>query len=162
MQIRTFILPATSASDVLEDLNSFLRSVRILEVKKEFVSGENGAYWALCVTFLPVSQGTGNFVGTSSIKGKVDYKNLLDKDEFSRFCLLRKIRKKLADADAVPAFAVFTDAELAEISKIKNLDILDLKKIDGIGVRKVDKYGQQLCDDYNLLLKEDKLDTDET
>ena len=143
MQIRTFILPVSSSLGELEDLNSFLRSVRILEIKKEFVKSDNGIYWAVCITYLPPQQPSSQLTG--AMKGRIDYKNILSEAEFIRFSQLRKIRKRLADDDGVPAFAVFTDAELAEMSKVENLSVSDLKKITGIGSKKIQKYGELLC-----------------
>lgn len=148
MQIRTFILPATDCSGAVDELNQFLKSVRVLELKKEFVNSENGVYWAICVTFMPNSQNSSASNTIANTKGKVDYKDLLSEEEFARFCHLRKIRKNLADADALPAFAIFTDAELAEISKLKSVSISELKKINGIGAKKIEKYGESLCKDF--------------
>lgn len=135
-------------------MNTFLRSVRILEIKKEFVKSDNGVYWAICITYLPVQQVSSSLTG--GMKGRIDYKSILTEAEFLRFSQLRKIRKKLADEDGVPAFAVFTDAELAEMSKVENLTISDLKKITGIGSKKIQKYGEPLCSDLLLQAEDNK------
>ena len=57
---------------------------------------------------------TANVSQTAS-KEKVDYKLVLSEADFSLFSRLREIRKQIAIADAVPAYAVFTDEELAGI-----------------------------------------------
>ena len=74
--------------------------------------------------------------------GRVDYRELLDEASFKRFSALRQIRKKVAQDDAVPPYAVFTDQELAELARIELLSPEAMKKIKGIGEKKIEKYGQ--------------------
>lgn len=150
MQLRTFIIPVSSSSTELEELNSFLRSVRILEIKKEFVKSDNGVYWAICITYLPMQMASSAITG--AMKGRIDYKNILSEEEFTRFSQLRKIRKRFADEDGVPAFAVFTDAELSEMAKMEKLTIADLKKIPGIGEKKIQKYGEAFCSNFQQIM----------
>ena len=74
-----------------------------------------------------------------------DYRNVLSESEFERFMVLRKIRKQLADEDAVPPFAVFTDAELAELARSEVLTPAVVRTVPGIGKKKIEKYGNQMC-----------------
>lgn len=143
MQLKFFTIPILPGADEEDKLNKFLRSVRVLEIKRELVSFGDSAYWAVCVLYLP--QKTAD-VPVSNVKEKVDYKSLLSEEEFKRFCQLRKIRKQLAENDAVPAFAVFTDYELSEISRMEEITLTGLKTVNGIGVKKIDKYGSQFCE----------------
>lgn len=142
MQLKTFVLPVVEDGTHTDALNRFLRSVKVLEIKKDFVKVDDGAYWAICVTYIPSSNYDSKY---SFSKEKVDYKEVLSESQFERFSVLRKIRKQLADEDAVPAFAVFTDAELSEISKMPILNLDGIKHIKGIGIKKVEKYGVELC-----------------
>lgn len=89
---------------------------------------------------LQESQSSNN--GRSS---KTDYKELLDAEAFERFVRMRKLRKEIADSEAIPAYAVFTDAELSEIAKLPVLDTASMLKIPGIGKKKVEKYGNAFC-----------------
>ena len=151
------MLSASAGDDTVEELNRFLRSVRVLEIKKEFVNASTGQYWVFCITFLPMS---GSAVPNVSAGGerreKVDYKNVLTEAEFERFTALRKIRKQVAEDDAVPPYAVFTDAELAELSKIEELTPTTMKQINGIGKKKVEKYGNEVCRMLNVVLNEER------
>ena len=70
---------------------------------------------------------------------------MLDEQTFTVFSRLRAIRKQLADRDAVPAYAVFTDAEIAEIAKIEHPTPKSLRAIPGIGEKKIEKYGTEIC-----------------
>lgn len=80
------------------------------------------------------------------LKEKVDYKNVLDENTFAQFSKLREVRKKMAQDDAVPAYAVFTNEELAEIAKLEELNEKALLTINGIGEKRIEKYGKLLIE----------------
>jgi len=61
---------------------------------------------------------------------------------------LRVIRKELAIQDAVPAYAVFTDAELAELCKLTEITSQTVKNIKGIADKRMEKYGIALTELY--------------
>ena len=146
MQVKLFMLPALAGYDATEELNHFLRTVRVLEIKKEFINSLSGQYWAFCITYLPIVGGNAGAVfSQNERREKVDYRNVLSEAEFERFSLLRKIRKQLADEDAVPPFAVFTDAELAQLARNEELTPALMREVNGIGKKKVEKYGNSMC-----------------
>lgn len=147
MQVRLFTLPVFAGNDIVEELNHFLRTVRVLEIQKEFVNSTSGQYWVFCVTYLPITgAGVGNTVMPNERREKIDYKNVLSDVEFERFSLLRKIRKQLAEDDAVPPFAVFTDAELAELARNEVLSPSSMRSVAGVGKKKIEKYGNKMCE----------------
>jgi hypothetical protein len=45
MQLRLFILPVKNLSAAEAEMNAFLRSQRVLAVKKEFVSDGENSFW---------------------------------------------------------------------------------------------------------------------
>lgn len=153
MQLEQFLIPVGSDKSLFDDVNKFLRSNRVLDIKKELVNSNSGVYWAICVTYLPNPINSIEKSNETNVvrKEKIDYKNLLTDVEFERFTELRKIRKQLASDDAVPPYAIFTDAELAEIAKFEFVTPNSISKIPGIGKRKVEKYGESLCDTFNSL-----------
>lgn len=142
MQLKFFTLPIFTVDDEVDNLNKFLRSVKILEMRREFVLLTEGAYWAICISYLPMQSSDSNGV----VLKKIDYKDILNESSFQRFTKFRKIRKQLSEEDAVPAYAVFTDAELAELAQLKTLDLNSLKQVKGIGSRKLEKYGQRFIE----------------
>ena len=83
-----------------------------------------------------------------SNRKKTDYKNELDDAAFQMFSELRKCRKQIADDEALPAFAVFTDAELAEMTTLAQFNLEALQTIKGIGPKKTEKFGRRLLDLY--------------
>ena len=119
MHIKIFTIPITDDGTAQEEMNRFLRMQKVLKIEQQFYTAPSGASWCFCVTYISTSSETSfGFKGNK----KVDYKNVLNEDEFKRFLLLRELRKEMANADAVPAYAVFTDAQLAEMAKSEILD----------------------------------------
>jgi len=136
MQIKIFTIPIIGGEKMNEEMNAFLRSKKILQIERAF--SDSGAAWSFCITYLE----EGFTKSKGKTKTKVDYKEVLDAESFDRFSQMRVIRKKLAQDEALPAYAIFTDAEMAELAKIQALNLTKMKKIKGIGEKKVEKYGQ--------------------
>ncbi len=145
MQIKLFTIPAFDSEAPTEEMNKFIRSHRVLEIKQEFVSAENGAYWCFSIKY--ISGENKNYY--SGKKEKTDYRKILDEKTFLIFEKLRAIRKEIAQNDAVPAYSVFIDKELVEITKLKEITIENIQKIKGIGEKKVEKYGKLFVEKYN-------------
>jgi superfamily II DNA helicase RecQ len=135
MQIRIFTIPILGGELLTAEMNVFLRSKKVLQVKEHLVNNEiEGVFWCFCVRYVD------DVAAAEREKGKVDYRELLGETSFQRFTALREIRKKVAQEDSVPAFAVFTDQELAELSRIEMLTPEAIKNVKGIGEKKVEKY----------------------
>lgn len=138
MQYEIFTIPVTGGSDVLERMNRFLRGNKVVQVCQKMVEMEGMAYWTFCIQYLPASPG---MTLGGERKEKIDYKNVLNEEQFALFCRMRACRKQIAEEDAVPAYAVFTNAELAVLAKMDDLNERSMLKVDGIGKKKVEKYG---------------------
>ena len=144
MQIKLFNIPITDNGIALSELNHFLASHKVLEVEQHFYQNEKACSWNFCVRYingLPNSDSSFN-------KAKTDYKAILNEHEFSVFSTLREYRKTIASNDAVPAYAVFTDEELANIARLPSIGANELITIKGIGEKKVEKYGKLLVEMY--------------
>lgn len=124
-----------------EEMNVFLRSRKILQVESQLISDHAGACWCFCIRYLDQQAAS-----SGKKKDRIDYKEVLDAASFQRFSKMREIRKGIANAEALPAFAVFTDEELAGMAKLENLTAATLKKVKGIGEKKVEKYGHFFLD----------------
>ena len=127
MQFKIFNIPVPGSEAEVEEMNRFLRGNRVVAVEKQLIN-------------------VGNTSATGERKEKVDYRNVLDAPTFEIFSKLRVLRKQIADNDAVPAYAVYTDAELAEIAKLEAITPQSLLTINGIGEKRVEKYGKILCE----------------
>ncbi len=143
MQIQIFSIPILGGENELNELNHFLRAHRVADMQKQLVQKGDMNYWTFCVTYLDVIVNKPQELEPR--KGKVDYREILDEPVFARFCEMRKIRKQIAENEAIPPFAVFTDAELAEIAKQDTPSLQSIKNISGIGAKKIEKYGAYFC-----------------
>ena len=147
MQVKLFTIPLFDNEAELNEMNGFLRSQKVLTIDKQFVSVGENAYWSFCITYLQLSKQS-TMAQNAQRQNKIDYKEVLDVATFAVFSTLRTIRKQIAENEAIPAYAVFTDSELAEIAKLENIDMAHLQSIQGIGQKKAEKYGQILCEQY--------------
>lgn len=137
MQIKIFTIPIGDNGAAVEEMNRFLRSNKVLEVQNQLISNENGAYWCFCVRYI---EKMFNLMNES--KTKIDYKQVLDEATFQKFSKLREVRKKVATDEGIPAFAVFTDEELAGLAKLETITAQNMLTIKGIGNKKVERYAQ--------------------
>lgn len=138
MQVKFFTIPVNDPADGEKEINAFLRGNRVLDVTHEFVADGSNSRWCLLVKYL---DGPGKHRGGDHSRERIDYKDVLDETAFARFCALRKARKAVADAEGVPAFALFTDKQMAELAGFESLSLADMSKVKGIGPAKVEKYG---------------------
>ncbi|GHT15135.1 hypothetical protein AGMMS4956_14440 [Bacteroidia bacterium] len=160
MQIKIINIPLTDNGTMQAELNRVLASSRVLEVEQRFFQNEKGGCWSFCVRYITtVETGRSPSPQYGSGKEKVDYKQVLGEKEFAVFSALREIRKQLAAQDAVPAYAVFTDEELAGIARLPQLEASKLISVKGIGDKKVQKYGKLMVDKYNEQLSLPKNET---
>jgi len=143
MQFRIFTISVFDEAKA-DEMNRFLRGNKIVNVEKEFIKINENAFWAFCIQYIGGENDSRD--GARPVSAKVDYKTVLDEATFEKFSRLRAFRKKIAEDDAVPAYAVFTDAELSEIAKLPEITEKNLLKINGIGEKKVEKYGKLFCD----------------
>ncbi len=140
MQIRVFTIPALAGQEMQEEMNKFLRGHRIMEVKQQY-DAERG-YWTFAVNYIEGS--TPNNNAPAIRPEKVDYKTVLSPECFEIFTKLRDARKQIAKDESVPAYAIFTDKELADIAQLSELSPAAMLKIEGINHGRVDKYGERM------------------
>ena len=139
MQLRTFVLPIKNLSAAEAEMNAFLRSHRVLAVKKEFVNDGENSFWTFCVEYLESSTATPP-AGAPG-RPKVDYEEVLRREEFEVFSRLREWRKTVAEKEGVPVYVVFSNEQLAEMVRKKAATNAALKEIEGVGDARVEKYG---------------------
>jgi superfamily II DNA helicase RecQ len=106
----------------------------VLQTEHHLVSNAQGSFWCFCIKYLDEQ-------AESRERQKVDYKQVLDEATFQRFSKLRETRKEIATKEVIPAYAVFTDEELAELAKLDVLTAATMRSVKGVGEKKVEKYG---------------------
>lgn len=82
---------------------------------------------------------------------KIDYKEVLTPEQFSVFCTLRERRKAIAKDESVPAYAIFTDKELAELAKLEELSVAAMQKVKGINSGRLEKFGDRMLREQESL-----------
>lgn len=136
MQIKTFTIPILGGEKEEKALNSFLRGQKVLKVESKLVEMQQNAYWCFIVQYLI------ELIASPLKKPqKVDYKAILNEKSFERFSKMRKIRKELAREEGIPAYAIFTDKELAKLAEFEEVTLAKVQGIKGVGQQKVNKYG---------------------
>ncbi len=145
MQYKIYTIPVIEGESETEELNKLLRANKIVKVDKELVTIGDNVFWTFCVQYLlpPLSTPVGEK------KERIDYRNVLDEQTFAVFAALRQCRKAIAEEDAVPAFAVFIDAELAEIAKLEEITEKGIASINGIGKQRAEKFGRRIIEKMN-------------
>ena len=123
------------------ELNAFLSCHRIVTMERRFVEDGADSFWALCVDYLNGEPGGPVHGAPGRSERKVDYKEVLSAEQFETFARLRLLRKELADKEAVPVYAIFSNEQLAEMVKTKADSKAKLKAIDGVGESRIEKYG---------------------
>lgn len=121
-----------------KELNTFLKSHKILNVKEYFVDNGSDSFISFRVEYINKSE-----IEKSS-KTKVDYKDILSKDDFILYSDLRDIRKGLAEENGLPVYSIFTNEQLANIVKVKPKTKEKLKSIPEVGESKIEKYSERI------------------
>ncbi len=137
MQIKLFTISIYDDGSTLDEMNNFLKANKVLEVEKQFFSSRDGAHWCFCVRYIERSSHS-----TSYKKAKVDYKQILDEITFQKFSRLREIRKKVAADEGIPAFGVFNDEEIADLSRLETITQKNMLSVKGIGDKKVERFSK--------------------
>jgi len=60
------------------------------------------------------------------------------------FSRLRELRKELAQTEAVPVYALFTNEQLAQMVQRRCHSNSDLAQIEGIGDSRIGKYAERI------------------
>ena len=131
----------------VQELNRILATERIVSVDKQLVVQESGSYWSICVTSAAVKSKDSK---PGSRPKRIDYRDVLNEQDFSIFARLRTLRKELAERDGVPAYALFTNEQLADLVRKRVTSKQAMEAIQGVGAGRIEKYG----DTFLNLLKE--------
>lgn len=143
MRLHFVTVPIHGGAVAEDELNQFLASHRVIAVDRQLVTDGARSAWVICITYVDAgaTAAAGANVDTNGKKSRVDYREVLPDDEFQVFAELRDLRKKLADRDGVPPYALFTNEQLAEMVRRHVRSTADLARLDGVGPARIEKYG---------------------
>ena len=140
MQIRFFAIPALDPGAAEAELNAVLAAGRVSGLERQLVAAGAASFWAVAVTLV---EGPGPLPAGLKAGGarRVDYREILPEADFAVFAQLRALRKSVAEAEAVPPYAVFTTEQLAAMVRERVTGADALSRIDGVGPARVARYG---------------------
>jgi superfamily II DNA helicase RecQ len=144
LQLKFFLIPMISMEAAEVELNRFLKSVRVVNIQREFVAQGDNSFWSLAVEYLGDIGRQSNEKGGAGRKSRIDYKEVLPPDMFAVYAKLREWRSEKASRDAVPVYTIFSNEQLAMIAENRITTKTALLKIDGIGDARVKKYGDEV------------------
>ncbi len=161
LQFKHFRIPSVTESDEETAMNTFLRSVQVLTVHRDFVEEGSCSFTLFTVEYLFRTSQPGK---PAIKKGKIDYREVLCSEDFTLFSKLRNWRKETATKEAVAVYTIFTNEQLAQMSSKRPKNKAELQKIQGVGEAKVSKYGQATLDLVELISKQqlETIPADET
>jgi superfamily II DNA helicase RecQ len=137
MRYQFFIIPAQNHAAAQRELNNFCAAHRVLNVEKAFAADGQRSFWSVCVTWLD-----GGGEKSQRPKSRVDYKEILDEKDFAVFAKLRTLRKRIADKEGLPVYALFSNEQLAAMVQKRITTHAVLGTLDGVGKARLEKYGQ--------------------
>ena len=138
MKYKFFKIPVSDPEPAEVQLNAFLSGHQVIQVDKVFVDKGEFSFWSLSVNYRENTQ-----MLPAAGRKQMDYKEVLNEKDFSVFVKLRELRKELADQEGVPAYAVFTNDQLAAMVLDRVISKTGLASVKGIGQSRVDKYGER-------------------
>jgi superfamily II DNA helicase RecQ len=141
MPYRFFTVPVLSSEEAEAALNRFCAEHRIATVEKQFVANGDGSFWSICICYAEKDGDLG-----AGRKGKIDYREVLTERDFVVFAKLRALRKTIAEREGLPAYALFTNEQLAAMVRQRATSAAALAGIDGIGRARIEKFGNAFLD----------------
>lgn len=141
MALYFFTIPVSNSKQAEIELNQFISQNKILTTEKQFVADGSNSLWSICVTTTPLNEE----LSIKKQKGKrsaIDYKEVLSIEDFTVFAELRKLRKEISDSQGIPAYAVFTNEQLARMVTDNISSKAEMLKIEGVGESRIEKYAE--------------------
>jgi superfamily II DNA helicase RecQ len=143
MPLKFLIVPACDPAAAEAEVNAFLGRYRVVAIDRRWIDQGGSSFWAICVDYFAPGAGEARRGGSFG-RSRIDYKQALSGGEFIAFSRLRELRKQIAQSEAVPVYAVFTNEQLAQAVQQRCRSAGDLHKIDGIGAARIEKYAEQM------------------
>ncbi len=117
------------ATGKLNSMEAYARSESCLRARILGYFGETG--------HSPTCDHCGPCVGTPEERG-----DAVDESSEDQFQELRKLRKRLADHEDVPAYQIFSDASLRDMVAQQPRSLQDMIGVSGVGKAKLARYGE--------------------
>lgn len=129
-----------------DELNRFLAAHRVVGIERHFVADGVRSAWAVCVAWVDAEPPRAGPPRAEGKKERVDYRELLEPEQFATYAKLREVRKRLAERDGVPPYAVVTNEQMAEMVRRQVQTLAEVARIDGVGPARLERYGVVLLE----------------
>ncbi len=145
LQYKFFRIPVFEPEWAENELNSFIRNVRAVNVTKEFVAQGDYPFWNIVVEYVIKNEPVPGRESENR-KGKIDYKEILSNEDFEVYSKIRDWRKKTAIQNGLQVYNIIKNAQMAEIAEKRITTMEGLKAVKGIGDSTVEDYGKTIID----------------
>ncbi len=143
MLYRFFHILALDPEQQTAVLNRFLQKHPIHSIERRFVEDGSNSFWSICIGVMgTVDEGDSATKRDQKQRNKVDYYAELGPELFAIYDRLRQKRNEIAKGEGVPAYAIFTNEQLAAMARMEQRTISALAAIDGIGEKRLKRYGE--------------------
>ena len=106
MRIKIFTIPVFGDEAAAIDLDKFVASHRIISIDRQFINDGTNSTWSIFVSYIDSGERS-----MSVKRGKIDYKEKLNDNDFIVYSQLRDLRKQVAEQEGVPVYALFTNEQ---------------------------------------------------
>lgn len=144
LQFRFFTIPVKDTREAEEEMNRFLRSVRIITVQRELLMNGENSCWLVSAEYQTGTAETSGGKTAAAGKEKIDYREALSPEDFAIYARLREWRKRTAEKEGVQLYAVFTNKQMAAIAEKRIAAKNGLRELTGVGDARVQKYGDDV------------------
>ena len=151
MQIKAFTLPIHADSTIESEMNTFLKTHKVINIRKEFVNNPDNLCWCFLVEY--VVEESGHLKQSKAIKNTIDYKEILSPDDFSVYAKIREWRKDVAEKNGIQLYAIMNNEQMATIAQEKITSLDKLMQVPGIGEQRIKKYGNDIIGIMKNILK---------
>lgn len=151
MRFHFLTIPAFDPDAAQDALNAFCAQHRIVASERHFVDRGVDSFWAVCVTWV---EGSAAAFPAQGKRDRVDYREVLGEADFAVYSELRRLRKQLAEREGVPAYAIFTNEQLAAMVQRRVATAQALGAIEGVGEARVVNFGDVFLATLARLLPE--------
>jgi superfamily II DNA helicase RecQ len=143
MPIKLFSVPALDSAAGEHEVNQFCAQHRVVSIERRLVTVHDRPLWCFCVEYVVPATAQGAAT-TGDHRSRIDYKVVLNEDDFRCYSRLRDLRKQIAEEEKVPVFTVFSNENLSAIAQQRPGSATALQAIAGIGEGKTKRYGERV------------------
>ena len=148
MKLQFFSINALEPEVDQAALDAFCTQHRVVSIDKRFIERDEMCCWSVCITYLetPSAPNLSKPTQAANKRGQVDYREVLNEQDFAVYAKLRNLRKLISEAEGTPIYAIISNDQMAEMVTKRALALASLGEINGIGEAKLEKYGKRFLE----------------